>query len=210
MALGKEKIVACATEICEQSGFEAISMRSIAKTLGVTPMALYKHVKTKDELLNLVACEYLGLYRRKRNNHKKNPQQKVFEAFCEFKNLMLEKPILAHIIVRQPLDGEAAYRVGGELIGVLHECGFSEQKSAEVFVSLTSYTLGFVSVVFSRADTTNPASLESRKRQLKEHPYLLSLADFLSRLHSDHYFETGLKNMIASYEKELSAEVRNS
>lgn len=210
MALGKEKIVASATAICDARGFEAISMRSIAKKLSVSPMALYKHVKTKDELLNLVACEYLELYRGNRHNYKGSPQQRVFEAFCELKNLMIEHPIVAHIIVRQPLDGEAAYRVGDALLGVLRECGFSEQKSAEVFVGLTSYTLGFVSVAFSRADTTDPASLESRKNRLTEHPNLLSLADYWSRLHSDHYFETGLKNMISSYEKDLSGRTSNS
>lgn len=63
MALSKEIIANCALEICEEKGFEAISMRLLAKKLDVTPMALYKHISTKNELLNLMASEYLNLYR---------------------------------------------------------------------------------------------------------------------------------------------------
>jgi AcrR family transcriptional regulator len=38
--------------IAEQHGLQAVSMRSVAARLGVTPMALYHHVRDKEDLLD--------------------------------------------------------------------------------------------------------------------------------------------------------------
>ncbi len=38
--------------LADEAGLEAFSMRALAQELGVVPMALYKHVANKDELLD--------------------------------------------------------------------------------------------------------------------------------------------------------------
>ena len=38
--------------LADQGGIESLSMRKLAQALGVVPMALYKHVANKDELLD--------------------------------------------------------------------------------------------------------------------------------------------------------------
>jgi AcrR family transcriptional regulator len=40
--------------LCEQQGIERLSMRQVAVRLDVTPMALYNHVGSKDDLVELV------------------------------------------------------------------------------------------------------------------------------------------------------------
>jgi TetR/AcrR family transcriptional regulator, tetracycline repressor protein len=50
--LTREAIVERALEIGDQEGLEAVSLRRIASDLGVTPMALYRHVRDKNDLLN--------------------------------------------------------------------------------------------------------------------------------------------------------------
>lgn len=49
--LSRERVLSAAVGLADHSGLEAISMRKLAQTLGVVPMALYKHVANKDELL---------------------------------------------------------------------------------------------------------------------------------------------------------------
>src|SRR6476659_8348844 len=49
--LSRERILRTAVALAEQGGVEAASMRKIAQEVGVVPMALYKHVAGKDELL---------------------------------------------------------------------------------------------------------------------------------------------------------------
>ncbi|QEO08767.1 TetR/AcrR family transcriptional regulator [Protaetiibacter larvae] len=50
--LNRERVVRGAIELADRIGSEALSMRSLAKELGVVPMALYKHVTAKEELLD--------------------------------------------------------------------------------------------------------------------------------------------------------------
>jgi AcrR family transcriptional regulator len=50
--LNRAAIVARALDIADAEGLEAITIRRISREFGVTPMALYWHVKDKDELLD--------------------------------------------------------------------------------------------------------------------------------------------------------------
>jgi|GEM_PF-582330 len=54
-ALSVERIVEAAFDLANQQGVAALSMARIAGALGVSPMALYRHVGSKDELLALLA-----------------------------------------------------------------------------------------------------------------------------------------------------------
>jgi AcrR family transcriptional regulator len=50
--LTKERILCAAVALADEGGVESLSMRRIAQELDVVPMALYKHVANKDELLD--------------------------------------------------------------------------------------------------------------------------------------------------------------
>jgi TetR/AcrR family tetracycline transcriptional repressor len=49
--LSRERVVDRAVTIADAEGLEAVTIRRLATDFGVTPMALYWHVKNKDELL---------------------------------------------------------------------------------------------------------------------------------------------------------------
>ncbi len=50
--LNKERVLRSAVELADREGVEGLSMRRLSAELGVVPMALYKHVANKDELLD--------------------------------------------------------------------------------------------------------------------------------------------------------------
>ena len=50
--LTKDRILRAAVALADEGGVESLSMRRLAQQLGVVPMALYKHVAAKDELLD--------------------------------------------------------------------------------------------------------------------------------------------------------------
>ncbi|HEY3188845.1 MAG TPA: TetR/AcrR family transcriptional regulator [Solirubrobacteraceae bacterium] len=54
-AYSRRQIVETAIAIADAEGFEAVSMRRIAAELGAGTMTLYHYVRTKDELMTLVA-----------------------------------------------------------------------------------------------------------------------------------------------------------
>src|SRR5665213_2993364 len=50
--LSSAYVLQAAVAVADEAGLEAFSMRGLAQELGVVPMALYKHVANKEELLD--------------------------------------------------------------------------------------------------------------------------------------------------------------
>jgi AcrR family transcriptional regulator len=59
-AYSRDQITATAIKIADAEGLDALTMRRLAKELGSGTMSLYRYVKTKDELLELMTDEVLG------------------------------------------------------------------------------------------------------------------------------------------------------
>ncbi|MGW1346294.1 TetR/AcrR family transcriptional regulator [Kribbella sp. NPDC002412] len=59
-ALSVERIVDTGIEFGDRDGFEAISLQRIAAHLGVTTNAMYRYVRSKDELIVLVHEKAIG------------------------------------------------------------------------------------------------------------------------------------------------------
>ena len=57
--LDADQIVAAAVEIMREGGLDAISMRSVATRLGVTPPPVYSRIGNKDALIDAVADHVL-------------------------------------------------------------------------------------------------------------------------------------------------------
>ena len=55
--LTRERIVAAALDAIEREGYEALSLRSLARALGVTAPAIYDHFDSKTGVLSAVAAE---------------------------------------------------------------------------------------------------------------------------------------------------------
>ena len=50
--LSRDLVLRTAVTMADRDGIESLSMRRLAQALGVVPMALYKHVANKEELLD--------------------------------------------------------------------------------------------------------------------------------------------------------------
>ncbi|TKK86273.1 TetR/AcrR family transcriptional regulator [Herbidospora galbida] len=59
-ALNRERIVAEAVRLLDDEGLESLSMRTLAVRLGTAATSLYRHVTSKDELIELVVDELYG------------------------------------------------------------------------------------------------------------------------------------------------------
>src|SRR5215216_7090429 len=56
VTLTPQMVVERALVLADSEGLEAVTIRRLAKELGVTPMALYWHFRSKDELLDGMAA----------------------------------------------------------------------------------------------------------------------------------------------------------
>lgn len=58
--LNRSRVLRAAVELADAAGAEAVSMRRLADRLGVVPMALYKHVSDKEDLLDGMVDQVIG------------------------------------------------------------------------------------------------------------------------------------------------------
>ena len=56
----REQIATAALAIADSEGFEAVSMRRVARELGAGTMTLYHYIRTKDELIDLMDDAIMG------------------------------------------------------------------------------------------------------------------------------------------------------
>ena len=92
----KEALVQSACACCEESGFEKISLRSIAKEANVSQTAPYRHFKTKVDLLAAVAqCGFDELREKMERSAQKtkglNGKEQFFEMGLAYLEFGLEK-----------------------------------------------------------------------------------------------------------------------
>lgn len=57
--LSAERILATAAKTLHEDGVDAISIRKLASKLGVTPMAIYRHIESKDALLSALLDRFI-------------------------------------------------------------------------------------------------------------------------------------------------------
>ncbi|MGO4231011.1 TetR/AcrR family transcriptional regulator [Arthrobacter sp. YAF34] len=50
----RDDVITCALSIADDQGLEAVTMSAVAALVGVTPMALYRHIDDKEHLLDLL------------------------------------------------------------------------------------------------------------------------------------------------------------
>jgi AcrR family transcriptional regulator len=60
LRFSRQQIAAAALEIADAEGFDAVSMRRVARSLGAGTMSLYRYIATKDDLLALIGDALLG------------------------------------------------------------------------------------------------------------------------------------------------------
>nr|NLD41342.1 TetR family transcriptional regulator [Actinomycetales bacterium] len=59
MTLSREDVVRAAMAVLGEEGHGALSMRRVARKLGVSPMALYNHVENRADLVDAIAESFL-------------------------------------------------------------------------------------------------------------------------------------------------------
>lgn len=56
----RDRILAAARKAFERHGLEGLSLRDVAATVGITPMAIYRHFESKEALVDALVLDALG------------------------------------------------------------------------------------------------------------------------------------------------------
>jgi AcrR family transcriptional regulator len=173
--LTRERILQTAVTLADDGGVDSISMRRIAQELGVVPMALYKHVANKDELLDgmidVVVTEI------------DPPFEGVgWKTAMRERILSARRALQRHAWAARVIEsrGEPTPTVIGYLdsmMGILRSGGFSIDLMHHALHVMGSRILGFSQELFDDADDMPPEQAEAMWTELaKVYPNLGALA----------------------------------
>ena len=102
-----KRIAAAARELLDAEGVEAVTMRRVAAAVGITAMAVYRHYKDRDSLLNALADEGFAelaseLQEARLKGEVEARMRKVLDLNLDF---ALAKPRLFELMFLRPRQG---------------------------------------------------------------------------------------------------------
>ena len=201
-------VVERALALGDAEGLEAVTIRRLAEQLGVTPMALYWHVKNKDELLTAMADQLLAEVTPQRDPGQ--PWQVQLRAMVA----ALIRVIRAHpcapalLATADKVHATSFARATDTALALLRQAGFSLQEGFLIASHLLHDVIGLVAGQPGCAPgMTQQQTDELRRRHrlamqalpIDEYPMVVEYAA-TEQLDAEPYFEFGLDLLMAGVE----------
>lgn len=208
--LSRERVLQMALATADAGGLEALSMRQLAEALDVAPMALYRHVANKDDLIDAmvdVVFSEIGLPLAGAN----------WKASMRQRAIAVRDALTRHrwaigLMEARRTPGPANLRHHDAVIGRLRAAGFSVVMTAHAYSLLDAYIYGFaltkMNLPFQSSDVGAVAETMLAPFPVNEYPNLVEIL-------SDHVmlpgydfgdeFEYGLDVILDGLERELSS-----
>lgn len=178
--LTRERVLHAATALADQAGIDAVSMRKLADALGVVPMALYKHVSGKEQLLDGMVDLVIGEFDPPAPgaDWKSGVRQRVLAA---------RRAVLRHPWARQAIESRtsrtpAVLGYMDSVAGTFLGGGFSPDLTHHVMHALGNRIWGFSPELFDepRDEDAPPPAPEAQQAMATEFaerfPHILAIA----------------------------------
>lgn len=138
--LTTQSVVDAALQLADEGGIDAVSIRRLAVALDVTPMAIYRHVRDKGHLLDLLADRLIGQLALPPPGAS-TWQEALRAVGVSFLAVVQAHPAAPFLLAR-PFESAAALRMSETMLAILARAGFSPFESARLLQVLTGMLLG--------------------------------------------------------------------
>src|SRR5258706_4007284 len=166
--LTREDVIDAAAELVAERGYDGLSMRALAQRCGVATMTLYRHVRTKEDLLGALTDRVLSELELPAPGTLPWPEQ-IATVFRSVHDLLLEHPDLVEIAARQHVAGEAAYRGAEVVLDALRRAGVEGESAASALSTLFAFTPG---VTQQQRQASGPGAGLAHRQAVLERPPL--------------------------------------
>jgi TetR/AcrR family tetracycline transcriptional repressor len=140
--LTRDRVVAEGRRLLRKEGMEALSMRTLAQRLGVSTMALYNHVSSRQDLLEAIAQDVVeDLYIPPVTSDWQHSLRAIFRALRE---VCLANPHAMPVIERAEVL-PAIFRLMEAALAAFRHGGLGLREGMQAYFLLTNFTLGQVS-----------------------------------------------------------------
>jgi AcrR family transcriptional regulator len=169
--LTRERLVAEALTVIAADGVDALSMRALATRLEVVPAALYRHVRNKEQLYDLVLDGVLAEVDDHLDRTLAWTEQIKILAH-RLRTVLDNHPGIAALLkTRDPL-GPHSLALAEAFLAPLHAGGLPPRETGLAFSLLYDYTVGFA---LSGPSSINEQRLRDGATRSRLHTFLRSL-----------------------------------
>jgi AcrR family transcriptional regulator len=197
--------VNAAVALADAGGFESLSMRNLAEELGAAPMALYRHVANKEDLLDgMVDVVFAEMYPPVIGGDWKT---ELRERGISARAVLRRHPWAIGLMETRMHPGPASAGHHNATMGCLREAGFPFRDAVHAYSVLDSYTYGFALQEKTSPFETPEQSADMARVTVGEmgaqYPYLAEVE--LGKSGYDHAeeFEFGLDLILDGLERFL-------
>jgi AcrR family transcriptional regulator len=139
--LSRERVLHAAMAHADEGGLEALTMRKVAEELGVAPMALYRHVANRDDLVDgMVDIIFSEIELPAAGADWKTAMR---DRAISVRDAMLRHRWAIGLLESRTNPGPANLRHHDAVIGCLRAAGFDMAMAAHAYSLLDSYIYGF-------------------------------------------------------------------
>jgi AcrR family transcriptional regulator len=177
--LNTARVLQAAMALADEAGLEAFSMRLLAQELDVVPMALYKHVANKDDLLDgMVDLVFSEIDLPSGNLDWRSAMRR--RALSTREALRRHTWAIGMMESRHP--GPANLRNHDAVMGCLRKAGFSFRMAIHAYSVQDAYIYGFALQERDLGFETPASAGEAAQRRaetigaLEDYPYLVEIA----------------------------------
>ncbi|MDT4908280.1 MAG: TetR/AcrR family transcriptional regulator, tetracycline repressor protein [Pseudonocardiales bacterium] len=211
--LSRDAIVDRSLTIADAEGIAAITIRRVAQEFGVTPMALYWHVKNKDELLDAMGDRFFEHLDPVPTDGDWADQLRA--AVASLVVALRRHPGAAHLAAARVMHCAAGRDLAERTLGLLRAEGFTVAQAADIARNAMQTA---VMLVTNEAGAEPHAAaelrqglLETKRNALKalpidRYPHLVEAADAMTDCEDvDGYYEFGVDMFVAGARATLAA-----
>jgi TetR/AcrR family transcriptional regulator, tetracycline repressor protein len=203
--LTKDRIVVAALHIMDTEGLEAVTMRRVAREVGVEAMSLYHHVADKDDLLDAVCAHVMASYRVPPQDGRPW-DERAREGAREWRRVLKSHPNVMSLFAERskPMTDVEALRPMEFALSLIMETGVSEREAVQVFNVIGGFIMGSVMMEVGRmfaagtldADEPDPAAA-LRSFPAGQLPCIAAALPHLAACDPDEQFEIGMDLLLA-------------
>ncbi|MEU7010146.1 TetR/AcrR family transcriptional regulator [Streptomyces sp. NPDC046332] len=197
--LSREAILRSAERILMEEGAEHLSMRRLAKDMSSTPMALYHHVKDKDELLLLLLEVHAE--RLPRAELPREPRERLLAGARSLHEMLANCPWAVDALTPDDRVSTPTRRIVDSMIDAAVACGLNREKALYAYRVIWYYTLGELLVRFSRERARRQGGTTPWERAVLSldpdaYPLLAGLGGRLTETAGTGHYQRGLEAVV--------------
>jgi TetR/AcrR family tetracycline transcriptional repressor len=207
--LSKSTVVSRALELADRGGVDSLTIRRLATELGVTPMALYWHFRSKEELLAALSDHIWSAVDLAVDQSAPWPDQlrAIMESLV---GVLRAHPSGAQLVLSHKKESDGSMRAAEIALGLLRGAGFDPEQASEITrggmwtaITLVMSEPGFEPDVKAGLDDAERAELQRRKQvqmallPADKFPHLVECAVPFTKVDSELHYRFGIDLFIA-------------